>query len=187
MVAAFYLLLVIGHLGVFDVLYFHTYRCQLDRRPECQREVLWHTLRHAIYATQFIVIANFRFHGAALFLLAFVYGADVFIAWADVLEETDSRRAQGGLPRGEYFMHIVLSLLVGCYFMLVLQTVWSDRNLPIAIVFDPPPVPALLRVYMTLMGIGAIGAFFVDSYRWFTFHRRPALQVVKTGQAQESQ
>jgi hypothetical protein len=186
MTAVFYLLLVIGHLGVFDVLYFHTYRCQLDRRAECQREVLWHTLRHIIYATQFIVIANFRFHGAALLILAMVYAADVFIAWADVLEETNSRRPQGGLPRGEYFMHIVLSLLVGCYFLLVLQTVWPDRNLPAAIVIDPPPVPALLRAYMTLMGVGAIGAFFVDAYRWVTFERRTALHLAQSKGAQAS-
>jgi hypothetical protein len=186
MAAAFYLLLVIGHLGVFDVLYFHTYRCRLDRRPECQREVLWHTLRHVIYATQFIVIANFRFHGAALLLLALVYAADVFIAWADVLEETRSRRPQGGLPQGEYFMHIVLSLLVGCYFMLVLQTVWADRNLPTAIVIDPPPVPALLRAYMTLMGVGAMGAFFVDAYRWLRFERRAALNLARREEAQTS-
>ena len=172
MEAAFYLLLVIGHLGVFDVLYFHLYRCRLDRRPECQREVLWHTIRHAIYASQFIFVANLRFHGVALLVLALVYAADVFIAWADVLEETDSRRAQGGLPRGEYFMHIVLSLLVGCYLLLVAQAVWADRLLPAAVVVDPPRVPALLRAYMTLMGAGAFAAFFVDLYRWLTFRRR---------------
>ena len=176
MSAAFYLLLFIGHLGVFDVLYFHIYRCQLERRPECQREVFWHTIRHAVYASQFIIIANFRFHGMALLLLALVYLADVFIAWADVLEETASRQLQGGLPRGEYFMHIVLSLLVGCYLLLVWQTVWADRLLPTAIVIEPPPVPVLLRAYMTMMGIGAFGMFFFDLYRWLTFHRRTAVK-----------
>jgi hypothetical protein len=121
-----------------------------------------------------------------LFLLALVYAADVFIAWADVLEETASRKAQGGLPRGEYFMHIVLSLLVGCYFMLVWQTVWPDRQLPTAIVFDPPPVPFFVRAYMTLMGVGAIGAFFVDAYRWLTFHRRVEVTVRQAEEAQVS-
>jgi len=37
-------------------------------------------------------------------LLVILYGADVFIAWSDVWEETVSRRDQGGLPRAEYFM-----------------------------------------------------------------------------------
>src|SRR5262249_53108223 len=139
----------------------------------------WHTIRHAVYASQFIIVANLRFHGSALLLLALVYLADVFIAWADVLEETNSRRAQGGLPRGEYFMHIVLSLLVGCYLLLVWQTAWSDRLLPTEIVIAPPPVPALLRVYMTLMGVGAFGAFFFDLYRWMAFHRRNASAVIQ--------
>jgi hypothetical protein len=181
MEAAFYLLLVIGHLGVFDVLYFHLYRCQLDRRPECHREVLWHTIRHFIYASQFLIIANLRFHGAALLILACLYAADVLIAWADVLEETASRRAQGGLPRGEYFMHIVLSLLVGCYLLLVAQTVWADRLLPAGVALDPPHVPGLLRAYMTLMGIGAFAAFFIDLYRWLTFHRRTQPDAAQDG------
>lgn len=179
MTAAFYLLLVVGHLGVFDVLYFHIYRCKLDHRRECHREVFWHTLRHFIYASQFIIIANLRFHGAALLMLALIYLADVFVAWADVLEETRSRRPQGGLPRGEYFMHIVLSLLVGCYLMVVWQTVWGDRLLPTAVVIDPPPVPALLRAYMTGMGICAYGAFFFDLYRWLRFNRRVEMQVIE--------
>lgn len=65
MVAAFYLLLVAGHLGFFDVIYFHHLRCRLQDRPQCQREVLWHTLRHLVYACQFVAIANLRFYGPA--------------------------------------------------------------------------------------------------------------------------
>jgi hypothetical protein len=171
METAFYILLIAGHLGIFDVIYFHNYKCSLSARPECQREVFWHTVRHAVYATQFIVIANFRFHGAALAILALVYAADVIVAWSDVLEETASRRSQGGLPRGEYFMHIVLSLLIGAYLMTVARTVWPDRLLPAAIVLDPPAVPFILRAYMTLMGITAVGTFLYDLRGWLSFRR----------------
>jgi hypothetical protein len=174
MVAAFYILLVAGHLGFFDVLYFHTFRCRLQQRPECQREVLWHTARHFIYASQFVIIANLRFHGAALLLLLLLYGADVFIAWSDVWEEHDSRRIQGGLPRGEYFMHVVLSLLIGAYMLSVGQAVWSDRFLPTGVVVDPPAVPALLRLYMTAMGLGAFGFFVHDLAGWLRFRRARA-------------
>jgi len=179
MESAFYLILVVGHLGVFDVLYFHQYRCRLQERPECQREVFWHTVRHAVYGSQFLIIANLRFHGAALALLALVYLADVVVAWSDVLEETKSRRNQGGLPSGEYFMHIVLSLLIGCYFILVGQAVWADRLLPTAIVVDPPRVPFILRAYMTFMGVCAFGAFTVDSFRWLNFRKRSRLTIVQ--------
>lgn len=77
MVSAFYLLLVIGHIGVFDVIYFHYYRCALHTRPECHREQFWHLVRHIIYGLQFLIIANLRFHGAALLFLVALYGADV--------------------------------------------------------------------------------------------------------------
>jgi hypothetical protein len=171
MTSAFYLLLVIGHLGAFDVVYFHIYKCKLNQRPECQVEVIWHTARHLIYALQFLCIANLRFHGWALLLLAAIYVADVFIAWSDVWEETASRRNQNGLPRAEYMMHIMLTFMVGCYILLVGQNVWPDRLLPAAVIVDPPHVPFALRLYMSGMGMGALGMFVHDSIGWWRFRR----------------
>lgn len=168
MTAAFYLLLAIGLLGAFDVVYFHIYRCRLHLRPECQREVLWHTVRHLVYALQFLWVPHLRFQGAALLGLAVLYAADVFVAWADVWEEKDSRAAQGGLPRGEYLMHVVLSLLVGLYLMSTFRAVWPDRLLPTAILVAPPAVPVALRAGMTLMGVVALGVFAHDLIRWFS-------------------
>ena len=178
METSFYLLLFFSHLGVFDVLYFHVYKCKLHLRAECQREVFWHVLRHLIYAVQFIWVAHFRFHGWALLLLFALYFCDVFVAWADVLEENKSRAAQGGLPRGEYFMHVVLSVLVGCYLMATAQAVFGDRNLPTAIVYSPPDVPQILRIYMTIMGVIAFGNFVHDLYKWFNF--KPELKAQTT-------
>jgi hypothetical protein len=175
MAAAFYLLLAIGHLGFFDVLYYHIYHCGLHRRLECQREVLWHTMRHLVYGCQFLAIANLRFHGAALLALAGLYAADIYIAWADVWEETESRRALGGLPRGEYFMHVVLSVLVGCYLATVAHAVLPDLGLPAAVVVDPAPVPAWLQAYMTFMGVSAIGLFAFDLRRWYAFRTAAAV------------
>ena len=183
MEAAFYLLLVVGHLGAFDVVYFHIYKCTLSLRPECHREVLWHTVRHLIYALQFLVIANLRLYGWALLLLACLFAADVYVAWSDVWEETVSRRNQGGLPRGEYFMHIVLSLLVGAYLLLVLQTVWPDRLAPAEAAYRPPHVPGLLRFYMNVMGTTALIAFVVDLNRWFRAGAQYKAMAKATGAA----
>ena len=174
METAFYLLLFLAHLGVFDVLYFHVYKCQLHLRPECQREVFWHVWRHLIYALQFFWVANFRFHGWALLLLVTLYLCDVFIAWSDVLEENKSRAAQGGLPRGEYFMHVVLSLLVGLYMMATFQAVWGDRLLATQIVYSPPEVPFISRIYMVTMGVVALGNFLLDFYKWLNFKSEPS-------------
>ena len=172
METSFYLLLTIAHLGLFDVLYFHIYKCKLHLRPECRDEVFWHVLRHLIYALQFLWVANLRFHGYALLLLGVLYFFDVFIAWADVLEENKSRSAQGGLPRGEYFMHVVLSLLVGAYLINTIQTVWADRNLATAIVYAPPDVPFILRMFMTTMGVVAIFTFLNDLIKYLRFDEK---------------
>jgi hypothetical protein len=169
METSFYLLLFLAHLGIFDVLYFHIYKCRLHLRPECRREVFWHIWRHLIYGLQFLWVANFRFYGSALILLGALYFFDIFIAWSDVLEENRSRASQGGLPRVEYFMHIVLSLLVGLYMMATFEAIWSDRNLTSAIVYAPPAVPAILRIYMTAMGFVALGNFVYDFYKWLSF------------------
>ena len=173
METSFYLLLLIAHLGAFDVVYFHIYKCRLHERPECRREVFWHVCRHLIYALQFVWIANFRFHGWALLLLAALYAADVIVAWADVLEETESRRAQGGLPRGEYFMHVALSVLIGLYLMATFQAVWPDRALDTAIALAPPDVPFGLRLYMTGMGIVAFLVFIWDLRVWISDLPKP--------------
>lgn len=166
---SFYLLLIIAHLGLFDVLYFHIYKCRLHLRPECRREVFWHVWRHLIYALQFVWVANFRFHGLALVLLGALYFFDIFIAWADVWEETESRKSQGGLPRGEYFMHVVLSLLVGGYLINTFQSIWPDRHLATAIVYAPPEVSRLLQIYMTAMGAIAFGTFFRDLIKYLRY------------------
>ncbi len=171
MAPAFYLLLVAGNLGFFDVVYFHWLRCRLNTRPECQREVALHTSRHFIYALQFLWVANLRFHGRALFFVVALYACDVLVAWLDVWEETRSRAPQGGLPRGEYLMHIVLSVLVGAYLSQVASAVWADRLLPTEVVLAPPDVPAILRLVMTLMGVCALGLFVADSIGWLRFRR----------------
>ncbi|MFP2904291.1 SRPBCC family protein [Pyxidicoccus sp. 3LFB2] len=179
MTAAFYLLLAIGLLGAFDTLYFHMWRGRLQERPESQREVLWHTVRLLIYALQFLWVPHLRFQGLALGLLAVLYAADVLVAWADVWEERDSRASQGGLPRGEYFMHVVLSVLVGLYLMSVFQAVWPERLLSTGLRVDPPAVPVALRTLMTVMGVVTLALFARDLSRWFAFHRMPATSLPK--------
>ncbi|WP_338872517.1 hypothetical protein [Myxococcus stipitatus] len=135
--------------------------------------MLWHTARHLIYALQFLWVPHMRFQGWALGLLVVLYTADVVVAFADVWEERDSRASQGGLPRGEYFMHVVLSVLVGLYLMATFQAVWTDRLLPTGLRLDPPAVPGVLRGLMTVMGATALLTFGKDLARWRAFRRQP--------------
>ena len=172
MSAVFYLLLLIGFLGAFDVAYFHTYQFKLNARPECQKEVFWHTVRHLIYGLQFIAVANLRFYGPALLILALIFAADFFVAMSDVLSETSSRKLLGGLPRGEYFMHILLSVLVGIYLALYFIAVLPDWNFSGDILITGPDVPVILRLLMSVMGLTALALFVYDAKHWLDFRKR---------------
>ena len=165
MEVAFWILLLIGHLGFFDMMYYHTYKCRLHDHPECRSEVIIHTFRHLIYAVQFFIIAHVRFYGWALLVLLCIYIVDASIAWTDVWLEKDSRQKLGGLHKGEYLMHILLSVLVGAYLLSIAQTVYPDWSASTNIVFSPPDVPYFFRLYMTAMGFGGIFFFFYDGWK----------------------
>ena len=93
---AFYLLLVIGTIGFFDVS-SSLASLPARRAAGVRREVFWHTARHLVYALQFFWWPTCALHGAALLTLAVLYAADVVVAWSDVWEETASRKPQGRL------------------------------------------------------------------------------------------
>jgi len=172
---AFWLLMIIGHLGFFDMMYYHTYKCRLHDHPECRPEVITHTCRHIIYALQFFMIAHLRFYGWALLLLLLVYIIDAIIAWTDVWLEKDSREKLGGLHKGEYLMHIILSVLVGAYLCSIANTVHLDFSKHSTIAIQPPNVPAFFRFYMTAMGCGALFFFLYDG--WKLIHSRVQQEI----------
>lgn len=149
------LLVVIGLLGAFDIAYFHWYTCRLSRRAESRVEVWLHVARGFIYALQFALVPNVRFHGAWYLAFAALFVADVAVAWADVAVEPASRRSLGGLPRGEYLMHIILSVLVGIYLHSIASDSLAWRALPSAIVYAPVDIPSWLRALLLAMSAGS--------------------------------
>jgi hypothetical protein len=164
MEAPFYFLLVIGHLGLFDVLYFHQYKCSLMKRIESRLEVKIHLMRHVVYALQFLYVANFRASGSMVFLVLLLYICDFVVAMSDVWIEPESRKSQGGLPRGEYLMHILLTFLVGMYFMLILQNLWNNFHSSSEIALVSPNVPHILILYMNAMCLGTVVFFLKDLF-----------------------
>ena len=77
-------------------------------------------------------------------------------AWYDVWIEQESREDAGGLERGEYLLHIILSFGVGMYFLALVQGVMVWWNLPTGWEVVSP-VNIWIQGYMTLMGVTALG------------------------------
>jgi hypothetical protein len=155
MLAASLVLLVMSLLGAFDIAYFHTYKCRLSHRVESRTEAWIHVVRGVIYALQMALVPNVRFAGAWYAAWVALFVADVGIALADVAVEPASRRSQGGLPAGEYFMHIVLSVLAGVYLhsLGVASLPWAA--LPSGVSYAPS-APLALRAALGVMSLGCL-------------------------------
>ena len=137
MLAAGVLLLAIGLVGAFDVFYFHRRHARLTERPQARREAWIHVARGVIYTLQLVVVPNVVFAGAWYAAFVALYVADVGIAVADVWCEPASRRELGGLPRGEYLAHIVLSVLVGALLWNLATATAHWATAPTALTWAP--------------------------------------------------
>jgi hypothetical protein len=123
MAAAVLLFWGYGAIGTCDILYYHLYRFRLYERPECFKEHVLHTAN--VLLTPLVVAGLYvgRTGGITLWLSTAVAAGQVLVLLSDVLEENASRARLGGLPRAEYFMHIVVCMMHAASLALVL----SDR------------------------------------------------------------
>ncbi len=162
MFTATVLLFVIGLLGAFDVAFFHVHRARLVERRECRLEAWIHVARGPVYAAQFVLLPNVRMQGGWAFALVALFAVDALVAALDVLAEPASRRAQGGLSGGEYFMHVLLSVLVGALIHATLQSAWAWRALPTAFALEPH-APWILRAPLLVMAAVVLVVSAVDA------------------------
>jgi hypothetical protein len=146
-----YTLMILGAVGTFgavDVFYYHLYRFRLFARAGSVEEEITHLFRHAIFLALLVLLSSGSsspgVDGAviALFVLDMVNSA------ADVLIERRSRATLGGLPSGEYLVHIVSSfgmgLAVASYFV-------ARQSLPL-----PPPAGMLAWQVHGMLATGVV-------------------------------
>mgnify|MGYP003636636055 CR=1 FL=1 len=72
-----------------------------------------HSLRGPTYAALFLVIPNLVLQGFYFWCLLALFVFDVVISIVDFALERESRRLLGGLPSGEYVLHIIIAMLFG--------------------------------------------------------------------------
>jgi hypothetical protein len=106
------ILAAVGTIGAIDVLYYHLYRFRLYSQPGCVAEEVTHLLRNAIFIAVLLVCMQPASEGwaAVMFVL---FAADMTNSVVDVLIERRSREALGGLPSGEYLVHILSTFGTG--------------------------------------------------------------------------
>jgi hypothetical protein len=149
------LLLLIGLFGAFDVLYFHHLRARVPYAPEKRREAWTHLAKAPIYTALFLLVPNLELSGVALAILGGLVVLDVGIAAWDVAVESDARRTDGGLPPGEYALHLFITLLVGALFLELARESWPRLDAPGAIAWRSD-VSSLVRLALAVLAVGCL-------------------------------
>lgn len=172
MLSASLFLVAIAVLGAFDVAYFHTFKGRLTQRPECRLEAKVHVARSLVYAVQFFAVASVRVSGWWCLAMLALFLVDAGVALFDVLIEPASRAPQGGLQRGEYLMHLVLSVLVGGLLRSVYVEVGAQVSGPTQLMLASS-LPRWLESVMHLLAVGSLGAAIIEGLLvWNSGHRR---------------
>ncbi|MGC3970492.1 MAG: hypothetical protein QM775_25090 [Pirellulales bacterium] len=161
MVVPSLLLLAIGLLGAADIRFFHQRAHHLHDHAPARAELLTHFLRGPTYALLFAGVPNFRFAGGWLLALFAVLAFDVAISIADFWLEPASRAGRGGLPRGEYVLHVVIAMLFGALVAAIAYEAGPALAAPSALHWHDG-VPAWLRLGLAAMAVGVFASWLSD-------------------------
>jgi hypothetical protein len=159
LIAAFYLLTVVGLVGSYDVLYWHWYRLRLFQVPAARVENLTHAIRALLYAAMILTVLHVDATGGWWFLYPALLTCEVGNTTWDVILEPRTRRKIGGVPPAEYVIHVLLSILTGG---ALASIIWGTRSLLGEVShlgFRTIDVPFMPRVGAYVSAVVAIGMF----------------------------
>ena len=179
MITANYLLLTLGILGATDILLYHSISHGIRTHTESRRELIVHALRGPTYATLFLVVPNFQVHGAFALALALLLLFDIAISIADFWLERQSRAALGGLPSGEYVLHMLMAMLFGAFVMSLAPTLLASMNSETAIL-AADFAPFWLRATLAAFALGVFVSGLMDllaALKLTLQNRAPALRL----------
>ena len=106
LLAALICLALFATIGIIDGFYLHLWQFKLYAHSESRFEHQIHTIRAVLFPfiLYFLFVNNFG--GWLLWLGVVFVVADLFTLAVDALNEGDSRKFMGGLPKWEYVIHL---------------------------------------------------------------------------------
>ena len=152
-----------GFLGAADILFFHKLAHDLHSHRPARAELITHSLRGPTYAFLFAMVPNFEFDGAWFVALMAVLAFDLAISIADFWIEPTSRCALGGLPRGEYLLHVFLAMCFGALVYAVVHEGGAGLALPTELHWVETGPPLLLRALLAVMAVGVLWSGISDA------------------------
>jgi len=160
---ATYLLFLLGLLGAADIVFFHSISHGIRNHPNSRHELISHSLRGPTYGALFILIPNFAMFGSFYWILFGLLIFDFGISIWDFSIERESRRFLGGLPTGEYLLHIMIAMLFGAFVAMVFLSTKEWCTMTTQVIFQPVKVHYSLRITLTIMAVLVIISGFQDA------------------------
>jgi hypothetical protein len=134
-----YLFLAIGLVGGCDVSMFHIQKCRLYKLPSARAENVTHAIRALLFGSFLLSATYVQATGAWVFLYVGLCAIEVLNSTVDTLLETRSRAPQGGLPAGEYILHVMVSTLTGAALATLLSATLPHLAEPTALIWRVRP------------------------------------------------
>ena len=167
-----YILFVLGCLGAADIALFHSVAHGIRSHADSVGELVTHSLRGPTYATLFLFIPNFELHGLFAWGLMALFVFDVGISVWDFWLEQGSRRFLGGLPSGEYVLHMLMAIVFGALVTSFLCFGHDWFTAPTRLVYAPAAAPIFLRVTLAIMAIAVLVSGMQDAAAAFRLSNR---------------
>ena len=162
MEVATYILFVLGCLGGTDILLYHSVSHGIRSHQDSRLELVIHSLRGPTYAALFLLMPNFALQGGYFWLLIGIFAFDVCISLGDFIIERASREFFGGLPTGEYVLHIILAMLFGSLVTSAFYGAGHWAAMPTRLAYEPAAVPDVLRAVLAVMAVLVLGSGVMD-------------------------
>lgn len=152
-----------GAVGAYDVLYYHIYTHRLYKQPSAMWENVTHFMRALLFAVFFILIVHVQASGAWWWLYPAVIAVEFINTMCDTILEPASRKSLGGLPAGEYILHVFLSIVTGGALACMLWDTYPLLSEPTALTWRTLDVPDFLRYGSYVATVVAIGFFLFEA------------------------
>jgi hypothetical protein len=153
MMAANYLLLILGILGGTDILLYHSISHGIRGHADSKWELLTHAMRGPTYAILFLLVPTFELHGVFAVGMMILLGVDVGISILDFSLEGRSRELLGGLPSGEYVLHMVMAMLFGAFVAVLFPWLAGWMEFESGLRFNEALAPGWLRWILGMMAV----------------------------------
>jgi hypothetical protein len=136
-------------------------------------ELVTHSLRGPIYAALFLLLPNFALLGTFAWILPVLFLLDVAVSVWDFWLEQESRRFLGGLPAGEYVLHMLMAMVFGSMVVTSIPTLARWIHAPTHVAYAPAHVPVMLRLVMLAMALLVLASGLEDARAALQLRTRP--------------